>query len=407
MRCTFWIFFTFLISYHTFANEISLKGKVQSNKGEVLPYCHITVGNCFGTISNSEGRFILYVPDSVLSDTLKASYMGFTGFSIPLNAIEDTNNIVITLTENRYLLDEINVYPISATDIIDSMIKYRYCNVDTGLIQLSFFLRESNKINGKYYRFAEGVFKIYRYGYRGDLIELGHARFIKKIGDQEVTEHFIGIADSCKFFLEGRPYDLFKIERMVHNFFNKERLKQHEFNIAGSTTVENEEAYIIEFDQKDRIRKQLYNGTIVITKQDFALVSMEYSYSPKGSKYIKSETPMLLRPYFTIKQINNSLHLKYSKKGNKWYPVYISDEYLFYYKLKVSTYKDEFTQCIKDELLVNMVDRNATFKINKNKVINEKFDFSGYEKDYNDGFWLKYNQISPEKELEQFIKTIP
>ena len=222
------------------ASGKTITGKVVNTNGEVLPYCHISVSNNLGTISNSDGEFLLYIADSITVDSLFANYLGYKKTSVSFQEHDSLSHVIITMSKDRHALNEIKIYPVSAISVIDSMKMYRRYNRDTSCNQLSAFMRETNKINNKYYQFAEGIFKVHRNGSKGDLIELEQARLVKDIGDEKIEEHLKGIADSMKFCLDAMPYRLMKIERIIHNFFSKKNLRKHNFAITGSVTIEDE-----------------------------------------------------------------------------------------------------------------------------------------------------------------------
>lgn len=235
-----------VISISAQVNEI--KGKIIDDETNPLPFCHISYGKSVGTVSNSEGDFTLIIPDPYINDSIVISYVGYKKVKKSLNSIKRNEVNVFRLEQEIITLNKVVVTPFYAESLLDSVLKYRFTNYDTSAFQSTSFYREIGMLDSSYLAFNEGVFKILNPGYNKPynkiMLYLAKGRKLKKIGNKDVNNPF-------KETIKGIPFILLENDiAHVPWFFDKKHRKKHEFKIVGNTTVDNENAYILEFDQK-------------------------------------------------------------------------------------------------------------------------------------------------------------
>ena len=81
----FLILLIFSLSMPVLGQVIFIEGIVtDSRTKEVLPFATVGIaGTTIGTATNSEGRFILSIPQYFRDSVLFCSYMGYKNFEIP------------------------------------------------------------------------------------------------------------------------------------------------------------------------------------------------------------------------------------------------------------------------------------------------------------------------------------
>jgi serine beta-lactamase-like protein LACTB len=101
---------TLLLSLNAFAQH-TIKGKILNPATqEPIPYANIGLQkHNVGTISNPDGSFALYVPASLLSDTLVVSSIGFGTKRIAIQYLLAKKTLVIYLTEKTATLAPVTV----------------------------------------------------------------------------------------------------------------------------------------------------------------------------------------------------------------------------------------------------------------------------------------------------------
>ncbi len=101
------LFFTFQISAHALPPATEIKGRVVSKEGNPLQGVSVFIsGTQKGTITNSDGRFTLTVPDGQNNIMLEISYIGFKSKTVNVGNQTEIN---VTLEEGIAGLDDVVV----------------------------------------------------------------------------------------------------------------------------------------------------------------------------------------------------------------------------------------------------------------------------------------------------------
>lgn len=103
------VFVSILITSAAFAQSV-ITGKVKSDKGVLLPYVNIGIKDGkFGTITSTDGKFSISVPDSLLKKTLTFSSVGYDEKSFVINSLIGKTNLEIVLNEKVTTLAEVSI----------------------------------------------------------------------------------------------------------------------------------------------------------------------------------------------------------------------------------------------------------------------------------------------------------
>ena len=115
-----WTLLMFFLVLNSFASENPITGLVlDSETKEPLPYTSIlVVGKAIGTVSNSEGNFVLDTDGITPDDTILFRYMGYKTFKIKVSEL--TTTATIYLYQSAVNLHEVQVLSrkLSAEEII-------------------------------------------------------------------------------------------------------------------------------------------------------------------------------------------------------------------------------------------------------------------------------------------------
>ncbi|MGY0035561.1 hypothetical protein [Pedobacter sp. NJ-S-72] len=269
------------------------------------------------------------------------------------------------------------------------------------------FYREAGKVDTNYLSFAEASLNILNHGYNSnkeDLIIISKERNLKKVGEKEVN-------NPLRLSVDGAPYDILLsdiIKNPVH-VLGKDYFKSYQFEIAGSTISDGEEAWLIRFDQKDGVKQALYKGTMVIIKSSYAITSLDFALSPKGIDYAKADISFLARPVFSllgysIKKLNEEFSERYIKIDHKWYPYFYKIVTAHHFKARYQHLEGNLY--INAEMFISKVNKVPEGKYEKNLVMPRDYVFKKYVKDYKEGYWDDYNFIKPTNSLKEITEKI-
>ena len=114
----FFIFIMFATtSFHLFAQDVSISGIVKDNKKKALSFSNITILNTsVGTTTDEKGKFVLKIPQDLLSSKLLVTYIGYKTDTIKL--IRDKTDYSIYLTPVQNSLNEVVITELSKTTAI-------------------------------------------------------------------------------------------------------------------------------------------------------------------------------------------------------------------------------------------------------------------------------------------------
>lgn len=247
-----------------------------------ITFAHISVkGKSYGTISNQDGFFELYVPVNLKNNEICISYMGYISECRLIEKI--VNLIEIELKKETKILGEVSVKPIDAKSIIKKALNKIPVNYNPAPEVLSAFYRETIKDSSQYFFHSEAVIDIYKTPCQTD--EKDEIRLVKgrKLNPKYDTRL------SKLFNVEGGPY--FSVEAdIVKNpvsFINKKELFRYSYSLSNTLNYNGRQTYIIEFDQKKWVKRPYYKGKIYIDTETLAFVGFDFGFSPKGMAYAK------------------------------------------------------------------------------------------------------------------------
>ena len=165
---------TFLVIIMLFITSFSVAQTVVKNKiidfGTLMPIESASIyikNTTIGTVSNSDGKFLLQVPQEFSADTLIISSIGYKSFKVPVNEFDNSSEIY--LEEDIASLDEIiliaETRPKTGNEIVLKALEKLSVNLpDSAYIQKGFLRhKERNKVEFKW--LIESAITVYDSGY--------------------------------------------------------------------------------------------------------------------------------------------------------------------------------------------------------------------------------------------------
>ncbi|WP_158795816.1 carboxypeptidase-like regulatory domain-containing protein [Pedobacter sp. L105] len=407
-KIAFIVFISVVIIFNTVCaqNITKIEGVVVDENNITLPYVSVRIGAGAGTVTNSEGSFIVEFSGMQLKDSLSVSCIGYKNIKIPLSNLH--TGLRIRLSTAIISLNEIVIRPVSAESIIRRAMKNVPQNYVTGAFEMVGFYRETGRIDSNYLSFAEASLNILNQGYNSkkekDLVVINKERSLKKVGDREVNNPFHAAVKGVAYIVLDN--DIVKHPGAI---FGEDYLSKYKYDIVGSTSVNGEDAYVIKFDQKDGVRKALYKGTVVIIKSSYAIVSVDFALSPKGVPYTEPDVPFLQRPMmkllgYSLEKVNEELSEKYVKLNGKWYPYFYKIETTHHVKAKKQHIDGNLH--ISAELFISKVNEHPRNNYSKELVMPDDYVFKKVVENYKDDYWDGFNLIKPTSSLKEIAEKI-
>ncbi|MCF6223592.1 MAG: carboxypeptidase-like regulatory domain-containing protein [Flavobacteriaceae bacterium] len=408
------ILFFFMVFVYTYSMQksvgqetnssefIQFKGVVQDNNSKkTLEFASLVVdGTNISTITNTEGKFILKAPKSILDRNVTITYLGYYNKRIPLSSFTN-NKFVIKLEESVEKLPDVSIVTKDPMMIIKKVMDNRRDNYyETPLIMKAFY-RESIKKRRSYASLSEAVIDIYKYPYKSqprDNVKLIKAR--KSTDYRKI--------DTLVIKLQGGPYNNLAMD-MIKNqdvFFSSDIFDIYKFTFDKVISMNNNTVYVINFIQKSSIVEPYYQGKLYVDTQSFALVKTVYSLNlqnlQKASRFFVKKKPAKA----DVIPVRTNYIVDYRNNGGKWYFGYSRIELSFkvdwnkklfnsLYHLTIEMAVTDWSQNLSKAHLKNKE------KLKTNVILNDRA--SGFS---NPEFWGDLNVIEPEKSIENAIKKI-
>ena len=337
------LLFSICISSFSFGQSKTIEGVVRdAKKNEALSFATIGIkGTTVGTASNSEGRFILSVPDIFQDSILFCSYMGYKSFEVRVRDVG--SKIKIRLDRDTFTLDEVEIRPWQPWDYIWNAMQKIPENYPQDPYMTFGYYSEYISENDVYLKFTEGVIETYNPPYGGD--EKSQSKVLKaRRGDELGTLQFMRQKLEKKFEKEkrkaekkgeeweekesideeiisasfGGPEEILSIDplRDTASFLDIKRKKKYKYAIEGYSRYYGEQVIIIGFESKGVYEHERREGSIFISMESDAIIAIEYD-----SELV---IPGIARPVIFLAGFgitNPELHatVHYKPVGDRWY----------------------------------------------------------------------------------------
>jgi len=354
------LFFALLISGRTYgegvlqrsdtSEYVVVTGKVlNAEKGDPVMFASVFIeGTHIGTVSNSEGRFILKVPQRYIHRNIGFSSMGYRTLFVPAERMTGKKNTI------RMVPDAV----------------------------------------------GEAVLDIYKApyaSYEGDRVSIYKGR----------KAEYVTREDTLMMKLQGGPVTIVLLDLVKNpgDILSPESLDYYDFVMGGVVMIDGRKTYVIRFDQKDSVQIPLYKGILYLDKETFALAGAEFSLSPK--QLDKAAQYMIIRKPagLTVDVLGASYLVKYRRQAKRWMLNYVRVETRFRCKWEKKVFRSSYA--ITSEAAITDVDfRNVTkprFRETAKRrdiFIEDMSAFSDRE------FWGENNVIRPEESIEAAIRKI-
>ena len=346
MRFTSFILFTLFFSMATpllFSQDNSvITGTVLNFEDkEPLPFASIRLKNhAIGTISNENGEFDFYIPQSKRNDTLSISFIGFNGYEIPLSHINDKLHIELSPSYN--VLDEVILTEKDPLDYIKKALEKLAENYPQNDYQTLAYYRQKFIENGSVINKDEAVFKTY-YTEAKDSTDNQHQLLLYRPEEnpkqfQFMREWFEAKQEKrrAKAIKKGEEFDEeeydndmdidfggpesvidLDINNKRDSYLDPKHFNKYNYSFGDETSLNGERVITINFKARRTIDHKKDSGKILINTEDYAIVSVEQTG--------KFSIPFMVRPILFVigLKIENPTFntvISYQKFKEKWYP---------------------------------------------------------------------------------------
>ncbi len=454
----------FFVSYNSSFSQVEVKSKVV-DFGTMMPIesASIYVKNTtIGTVSNSDGKFVLLVPNEFANDTLVISSIGYKSFKSVVKEFDST--IDVFLEEDVASLDEIvlvaETRPKTGNDIVLKALERLPRNMpDSSYLQKG-FLRHKERNKKEFKWLIESAITVYDSGfvsnaaenlkinvdqvrksydlrdvdslltYTAYLQQKANIRNLKARNLRRDTIRTSSLVKAIKWndtrvnglenLLEGK-LNLVRNSSDPKGLFGEHILDTHQFELDTVLVDNDQKIYKIKIKEgKDYVNlrtRGIFNdgykaeGWIYIYWDTYAIKKIEYNLIASSPEQ-KSRSKALFDT-----QLNHKLVLNYREYEGKMYP-----NYIYYETPKLVNVGSKPTEPRKNIEETVTYDKDERFYytvqeilfteviLDKDKIaqaLSQKWDPDIFSiKPYNKEFWKNYNTLLESDEDEQLIQDL-
>ncbi len=376
---------------------------------KAVSYANILVfGTHIGTVSNSDGVFIIKIPYAYRKAKLQISNIAYQTLTVLVSNLQKNDNIFL-LEPEVYSLEEVEIKMSNPLKILRDVMKNVSSNYGNEPALLTVFYRETVQNNDNFVSVSEAVFDVYKSGYGkifdSDRIKISKARKSRHISPK----------DRVLFKLQGGPYNIFRLDIVKYpgEILSPGIFDSYDYSVKGMIPVNERNAYVISFEQKPHSDLSLYKGNIFIDAQSKAIAAMEFSLTEEGAGKAADFLIVKQPSNIQVEVISADYKVNYKFYEDKWILNHARAELEYkcnwnkkFLQSNYSVPEPEVFKVIFEMAVTNIHTENIRkFKIREVVKPGEIFTemVSGFE---DPEFWGDYNIIVPEQSIEQAVERL-
>ncbi|HOP03974.1 MAG TPA: carboxypeptidase-like regulatory domain-containing protein [Tenuifilaceae bacterium] len=379
----------------------TIKGQVfDAQTKEPIPYVSVGIVELgIGNVTNSDGLFILKVPDGVAGFSLTVSHIGYKSQNLPAELITK-DKIDIFLNVEHISIQEVIIRNVDPLSLIKQALRSVPDNYMQSSAYLTTFYREGVQKGNKYINYSEGVFKVYKSAYskgiESDQLKLLKSRKIQNIdrSDTLIVKLKGGLSSSLILDIIKNP----------PTFLDPDFFQYYNYYKYDITTINNRSAYAIEFEQKETVSDPLFKGVIYIDMESLAILGATFQINPKHVKKSADQLIAKRNRKYVIKPEVVNYSVSYNEINGYLYLSHIRGDLVFKYRKRRQLFFSSFKTFM--EMATSSVDTVNVKRFFRREVEKTSNVFLDNSYEYDDSFWADFNHIAPEDNLYEMLKKI-
>jgi hypothetical protein len=401
------IIIIFLSGYGTSYGQVGtdtvfvISGHLKDAKtNEKIAFANISVpGTGIGTVSNSDGEFLLKIGKSYKVSVFEVSHLSFATAQFKISESVG-NDKTYYLEPQAVMLSAITVIPYDAKGVVEMAIKNIRKNYSEAPNMLTGFYRESIKQKRDYIAISEAVVEIYKAAYH--VSNSDQVRIYKGRKGTNVKK-----ADTLTVQLAGGPNVsmLLDVAKNTDLGIALDNLDNYQFEFGTPVNIDNKANWVILFSPNVIKDEPLYNGKLYIAQDSYAITRAEFSLDlkdeEKAARVFVQKKPMGL----IFMPTSTSYLVTYKEQLGKYYINYVRIDLKFRCDWKKRVFKNYYT--VMSEIAITDRHEDNISKFANNQQFRTNMVFADKVQDFTDpNFWGDYNIIEPEQSIENAIKKL-
>ena len=261
-------------------NYKQFKGKVfDAQQKEALESVHLFIEHSnINTITNSDGEFLLKVPENLLDKNVTITHLGYINQIIPISELKE--NTKFYLKTSSVQLANIDIVTLKdAEGLVKSVFKNKSDNyLDKNSVMTAFY-RETIKKGNKNVSLSEAIVNIYKTPYssiKEDVLEFHKSR--KNTNYSKL--------DTLALKLQGGPFNTLFVDMVKYPdyIFSEETINNYNFSFNTTKQMDSKLIYVINFSPKYVDKSLFYEGQLFIDFKNKILTGANFALNVSDEK---------------------------------------------------------------------------------------------------------------------------
>lgn len=371
-----------------------------AESNDPLPYATAVIKNTGkGMVSNASGEFGIKISRESLNDTLSFSYLGFLSREIPVEqAVGNYYNI--RLLRDFIPIPEIIIKTRVPQEIIYKCVAAIGRNYGTKPALLTGFYREGVAKKQELQVYSEAILQIFKSPYAGSLlndqIKIFRSRKIENTSSE----------DTLMVRLKAGLSTCLELDVMKNNFdfMMDESMKDYIFRLTDIVTINEEAAYVIDFEQRENVDLPLFRGTMYINTEDYALHHIDFELHPGYIQKMKDSFISSSSRGFDTWPVTVKYSVSYRKLNGRYFLNHVRGDLIFASKKKKKLFNSQFR--VFFELAVSGIKTEGVNRFEREELAPIHAVFSRTITSYDYLFWGDQDFLKPEDNLLQALENM-
>lgn len=385
-------------------NFITYKGKVMdAETGSPLVFATVAVTESnVAVITNIDGEFTLKIGESLVSQNLEITYLGYKNKIVPISSLEANghkNNI--QLESAPIPIKEIVVKPLDPDAIMARAIANIHKNYESVPNLMTAFYRETIRKGRSYVSIGEAVLEVFKAPYNS-VLRFDATRIYKGRKNTDIEK-----LDTLLFKLQGGTTSSLQLDiaKNTEVVLTPDAFKYYDYSLSSVIEIDGKPHYVIDFVQKPSVEEPLFMGSLFIEMDSYAITEAEFGFNLEdkeaaASMFIKKK-PFGVRVTPEIA----TYRTKYREQDGKWYFAYSRAEVKFKVDWKRKLF-NRFYTTMSEIAITDRTDQEVIKFAGKEKMRYSDIFTEEVSAFVDPDFWGDYNVIEPDQSIESAIRRL-
>jgi len=384
------------VKYESFSGRVLDKS---TNKPVIFADIHLKESNV-GVVTNSDGDFLIKVPSDMVNQKLAINHIGYKNAEVDLSQLNKSLNIIY-LEAVIFPIEEVKIRKNDPEDLLRAAIRNKSINYSNDPVMMTSFYRETIKQNKNYVAVAEAVIDIYKAPYY-KTTEADRSKIFKGRKSQDVKK-----MDTVIVKMQGGPYTslLLDVVKNPGDILSEDLFELYNYKLEGINYINDRQAYVISFKQKENVNEPLYEGKIYLDFDNLAVTGLDFNLNTQN---IDKATNLLVRKKpasMKIDVLGANYLTRYRELNGTWHLSYVRSELQLKCKWDKKLFSSVFT--LMSEMAVTDMDANNVDKLKfKNQAKYSDILAEQVHQFEDPDYWGDYNIIKPDESIEAAIDKL-